>query len=305
MPAKSRRFRLSALTLGTVAAVATSLVATTGTTLAATSRVQPVVAGSPYLSLGDSIVFGYRESNNTPAPDYSNPANFKGYPEYIAAALGLDLTNASCPGETTSSMIDKTAASNGCENSYDDASGQQVPVGYRKAYPLHTSYKRSQLGFAKLFLKRHPNTRLVTLTIGANDGFLCQKQTSDGCISEFGDLQTKLKKNLGTIFKGIRGTGYTGQIVLLNYYSYNYTDNFLTAEIQLLNSALADGAKGYHVRIASAFDAFKAATEQNGGDTCAAQLITVLTDGSSPCGVHPSIQGQTLLAQTVMARAKK
>ena len=305
MPAHSRRIRLSALTLGTVTLVATALVATSGTTLAASSSVKPVVAGAPYLALGDSIVFGYRESNNNPAPDYSNAANYKGYPEDIAAAMGLDLTNASCPGETTSSMIDKTAASNGCENSYDATSGQQVPVGYRKAYPLHTSYKRSQLGFAELFLKRHPNTRLVTLTIGANDGFLCQKQTSDGCISEFGDLQTKLKKNLQTIFKRIRATGYTGQIVLLNYYSYDYTDNFLTAEITLLNNALAEGAKGYHVRIASAFDAFKAATEQNGGDTCAAQLITVLTNGSTPCGVHPSIQGQALLAQTVMARVKK
>jgi len=211
MPSKSRHFRLSALTLGTVALVGTGLVATSGTTLAASSSVKPVVAGAPYLALGDSIVFGYRESNNNPAPDYSNAANFKGYPEDIAAALGLDLTNASCPGETTSSMIDKNAASNGCENSYDASSGQQVPVGYRKAYPLHTSYKGSQLSFAEHFLKQHPGTRLVTLTIGANDGFLCQKQTSDGCISEFGDLQTKLKKNLQTIFKGIRGTGYKGR----------------------------------------------------------------------------------------------
>jgi lysophospholipase L1-like esterase len=305
MPAISRRSRLSALTLGTVSLVATALVATSGTTLAASSSVKPVVAGAPYLALGDSIVFGYRESNNMPAPDYSDATNFKGYPEYIAAALGLDLTNASCPGETTSSMIDKKAPSNGCENSYDSTTGQQVPVGYRKANPLHTSYKRSQLGFAELFLKRHPHTRLVTLTIGANDGFLCQRQTSDGCISEFGDLQTKLKKNLRTIFKGIRATGYDGQIVLLNYYSYDYNDDFLTAEITLLNGALAEGAKGFHVRIASAFDAYKAAAEQADGDTCAAQLITVLTDGSTPCGVHPSIQGQTLLAQTVMARVKK
>jgi lysophospholipase L1-like esterase len=305
MPANSRRFRLSALTLGTVAAVATSLVATTGTTLAATSRAKPVVAGSPYLALGDSIVFGYRESNNPPAPDYSNAANFKGYPEDIAAAMGLALTNASCPGETTSSMIDKKAASNGCENSYDATSGQQVPVGYRIAYPLHTSYKGSQLSFAEHFLKQHPSTRLVTLTIGANDGFLCQRQTSDGCVGEIGQLTTTIKKNLKTIFKGIRGTGYSGQIVLLNYYSFNYNDGLLTAEIQILNNALAQGAQGYHVRIASGFDAYKAATEQNNGDTCASALITLLENGSTPCGVHPSIQGQSLLAQTVMARVKK
>ena len=305
MSADSRRFRLSALTLGTVAVLAASLVATTGTTLAASSSVKPVVAGAPYLALGDSIVFGYREIENPPTPDYTNAANFKGYPEDIAAALGLVLTNASCPGETTSSMIDKKAASNGCENSYDSTSGQQVPVGYRNSYPLHTSYKRSQLGFAELFLKRHPNTRLVTLTIGANDGFLCQKQTSDGCVSEISTLKTTITKNLQTIFKRIRATGYAGQIVLLNYYSFDYNDGLLTAEIQILNNALADGAKGYHVRIASGFDAYKAATEQNDGDTCASALITLLQNASTPCGVHPSIQGQSLLAQAVMARVKK
>ena len=305
MPSNPRRLRLSALTLCTIAAIASSLVATSGTTLAATSRAKPVVAGSPYLALGDSIVFGYREANNPPAPDYSNAANFKGYPEDIAAAMGLVLTNASCPGETTSSMIDKKAASNGCENSYDPSTGQQVPIGYRNSYPLHTSYAGSQLRFAEHFLKTHPNTRLVSLTIGANDGFLCQKQTSDGCVGEISTLTATIKKNMHTIVKGLRATGYTGQIVLLNYYSFNYNDGLLTAEIQILNNALAEGVKGYHVRIASAFDAYKAATEQNNGDTCASALITLLDNGSTPCGVHPSIQGQSLLAQTVMARTKK
>ena len=305
MSSHSRRFRLSALSLGTLAAVATSLVATSAPTMAASAAVPPVVAGAPYLALGDSIVFGYRESTNTPTPDYSNAANFRGYPEDIAAAMGLELTNASCPGETTSSLINKNAASNGCENHYDSTSKQQVPGGYRTLNPLHVSYKRSQLYFAERFLNHHPNTRLVTLTIGANDGFLCQQTTSDGCVGEFGALTTTIKKNLGTIYKRIRATGYDGQIVLLNYYSYDYTDDFLTAEITLLNQALADGSKGYHVRIASAFNAFKAATDQNGGDTCAAQLITVLQNASTPCGVHPSVQGQALLAQTVMARAKK
>jgi lysophospholipase L1-like esterase len=248
-------------------------------------------------------VFGYRESNNLPTPDYSNASNFRGYPEDVAAALGLNLTNAACPGETTSSMIKKTAESNGCENRYDPTTTQQVAGGYRSAYPLHTSYKRSQLGFAELFLKRHPNTRLVTLTIGANDGFLCQAKTDDGCLSEFGTLLAQIRKNVDTILKGIRGTGYAGQIVLLNYYSLDYSNNGLTGEIDVINSNLAQAAKPYRVRIASAFDAFKAATDQDGGDVCGAQLVTVLTDSS--CGVHPSIQGSALLAQTVMARAKK
>jgi len=305
MSAHSRRLRLPALTLGILATTATSLVATSGPTLAASSAVKPVVAGTPYLALGDSIVFGYRESSNTPTPDYSNAANFRGYPEDIAAAMGLELTNAGCPGETTASLINKNAASNGCENHYDPTSQQQVDGGYRTLYPLHASYKRSQLYFAERFLNHHPNTRLVTLTVGANDAFLCQAQTSDGCIGEIGDLTTKIKKNVATILKRVRATGYANQIVLLNYYSLDYSDAFLTAEVQIINQALADAAKPYHVRIASAFDSFKAATEQNGGDACDAQLITVLTNGPSPCGVHPSIQGAAFLAQTVMARIKK
>jgi lysophospholipase L1-like esterase len=305
MLANSRRFRLSASTLSAAALVAGSLAATTGTTLAATSRVKPVVAGSDYLALGDSIVFGYREATNQPTPDYSNAANFRGYPEDVASAMGLNLTNAACPGETTSSMIDKTAASNGCEYHYDPSTQQQVAGGYRTDHPLHTSYRRAQLGFAELFLKRHPNTRLVTLTIGANDAFLCLQQTSDGCVSEFFTLLQTITKNVDTILKGIRATGYTGQIVLVEYYSLNYSDSTLTGEIQILNSNIAQAAKPYHVRIASAFNAYKDATAQNGGDTCQAQLLTVLTNDSSPCGVHPSIQGQALLAQTAMARMKK
>ena len=297
--------RRLALAASALVVVAGSLVATTGTTLASPARVKPVVAGSDYLALGDSIVFGFREATNNPTPDYTNAANFAGYPEDIAAALGLNLTNAACPGETTSSLIDKTAESNGCENHYDPTSQQEVAGGYRTAFPLHTSYRRSQLGFAELYLKRHPDTRLVTLTVGANDGFLCQEKSTDGCVSEFGALLTTVKKNIDTILKGIRATGYAGQIVLVDYYSLNYNDNTLTAEIQILNSNIAQAAQPYHVRIASAFNAFKAATEQNGGDTCDAQLLTVLTNGSSPCGVHPSIQGQALLAQTAMARIKK
>jgi lysophospholipase L1-like esterase len=305
MALTSRRIRLFALILGATALVAGSLVATTGTTFAASAGAKPVVAGSPYLALGDSIVFGYRESTNTPTPDYSNAANFVGYPEDTAAAMGLKVTNASCPGETTASMINKNADSNGCENHYDSTSAQMAPGGYRTINPLHMSYSGSQLAFAKKFLTQHPGTRLVSLTVGANDAFLCQARTSDGCVSEFGALLTTIKKNLTTIFKAIRSTGYTGQIVFVNYYSLNYNSGLLTAEIQTLNSSIADAAKPYHVHIASAFNAFQAATQQNGGDTCQAELVTVLTNSSSPCGVHPSVQGQALLAQTLMARVKK
>lgn len=268
----------------------------------ATTSVKPAVPGSRYLALGDSIAFGYREASNLPTPDYTNPAGFRGYAENVAAALGLRLTNAACPGETSMSFIKKSAPSNGCENHYVAGVGQ-VDGGYRTLYPLHTSYVRSQLGFAKHFLTNHPHTRLVTMTLGANDAFLCQASTSDGCLSEILPLVQTIRANLTKILAGIRGTGYAGQIVLLNYYSLDYTDAFLTAEVQLLNSALTQAAAAYGARIASGFDAFKAAAEQAGGDVCTAQLVTALTGGG--CGVHPSVAGAAVLAQAVAAKVRK
>ena len=68
----------------------------------------------------------------TPPLDYLDASNFRGFPEVLEnARLGLRVVNASCPGETTASLIDATAQSNGCENSLGS------PVGYRTAFPLH------------------------------------------------------------------------------------------------------------------------------------------------------------------------
>ena len=290
-----RIFSLAVASLTTVA-----VVLPTTTSLAATrarATVKPAVPGSRYLALGDSVAFGYRESANLPTPDYSKPGTFLGYPEELAANLGLKLTNAACPGETTSSFLTMTAPSNGCENHYDSTAKQQAPGGYRTLYPLHTGYTGSQFAFAKQFLRAHPNTRLVTIMMGANDGFLCLASTSDGCLLEFGQLLTTMKKNIATTLKGIRGTGYAGQIVLNTYYSTNYSDNVLTGEIMALNQALTQAAAPYNVKIANQFDAFQNATAQTSGDTCAAALVTVLTTGG--CGVHPSLSGAALLAQTV------
>lgn len=292
----NRRLALAVVSL-TAAAVAipstTSLAATRSRT--AVPTVKAAVPGSRYLALGDSVPFGYREATNLPQPDYTRPGTFVGYPEVLAANLGLKLTNAACPGETTSSFLNRTAASNGCESHYDATSKTEVAGGYRTLYPLHASYTGSQWAFAKQFLRAHPNTRLVTIMMGANDGFLCLASTSDSCISEFGTLLSTLRKNIATTLKGIRGLGYAGQIVLETYYSTDYSNSILTGEIMSLNQALTQAAAPYHVKIANAFDTFQAATAQTSGSTCAAALVTVLTGGG--CGVHPSVAGAALLAQ--------
>jgi lysophospholipase L1-like esterase len=271
----------------------------------------PVTAGSYYLALGDSVVFGYRESTNAPTPDYTNAANFRGYPELVGQALDLKVVNASCPGETSSSFVNITAQSNGCEAN----SSGQTQAGYRTNFPLHRSYTGSQLAYAESFLKAHKNTRLVTLTIGADDGFICQHETTDQCTSpsEIGAVVQKVEKHVTTIVKGLRKTGYTGQLLVVNYYSTDYTNTqtgaVTTLGVKAINNALDTGARPnnnmYAVGVATPFVAFREAAEQTSGDVCAAGLLTILTNDSTPCGVHPSLAGQFIIASKVVARIRK
>ncbi|HTR70935.1 MAG TPA: SGNH/GDSL hydrolase family protein [Mycobacteriales bacterium] len=276
-----------------------------------TASVKPVVAGSRYLALGDSVVFGYRESNSIPAPkSYANAKKFVGFPEDVAANLGLKLTNAACPGETTASFLNTKAQSNGCENTFDKNASGPVPGGYRTAYPLHAKYKsssQSQLAFAEAYLKAHPNTRLVTLMIGANDGFICLAETSDSCINEIGTVTSTITKNATKIFKGIRDTAhYTGQLVVVSYYSTDYSQALDNLESQEVTNAVTAAGKGYHVTVADGYGQFEKAAKQAGGDTCAAQLLTALSGADAgTCGVHPSVAGQALLAQAVEQAIKK
>lgn len=253
----------------------------------------PVRAGSPYLALGDSVPFGFREAANKPTPDYTKPDTFVGYPEDVAADLSLKLTNAACPGETSASFIDVTAPSNGCE-----------PPGYRSLFPLHVAYSGSQLDFAVQYLRRHPQTRLVSVMLGANDGFLCEKQTADRCTSEFPALLDKIGANIATILAAIRHRAhYRGQLVIVTYYSLDYTDPLATAQSEGINKAVDTAAQPFDVEVADGFGAFRSAAAQVDGKTCAAGLLTMLSTGG--CGVHPSLAGQALLAGAVEQAVRK
>ena len=93
--------------VGAAAIAVTTIVALAPSGSAAPSRraPAPVSAGSVYLALGDSIPFGFREGQSSPTPDYTNAKSLIGYPNLIASDLDLHLTNAACPGEATTSMI--------------------------------------------------------------------------------------------------------------------------------------------------------------------------------------------------------
>lgn len=246
-------------------------------------------AAPTYLALGDSVPFGYRGGATEDFPDADN---FVGYPELVAEELGFDLLNASCPGETSRSFQDTTAQSNGCENTLNG------PDGYRTAYPLHVEYDgpdQSQLDYAKEVLE-DGDVDLVTLQIGANDAFLCQQTTASGC-STAEDLQQvgrTVQDHLDQILLALRNdAGYNGQIVVVTYYALNYSDPTALA-IQALDNGIAQIAGRYAADIADGYAAFEPAADAAGGDSVAAGLVL-------PNDVHPTEQGQQLLADAVTA----
>jgi lysophospholipase L1-like esterase len=281
----------------TCIAGAVALLAGVTASAASAAKLTPVASwtkvtpGSTYLALGDSVTFGFEEQTVTPPPNYRNASSFIAYPQLVAQALKLKAVNVACPGETSASLINASAPSNGCEN---------APKGgpaYRKRFPLHVNYTRSQLAFAVSYLKSHPTVRLVSLMIGANDAFLCQETTSDGCKAELPSVLAKLKKNVATILSAIRNKAhYSGQLVIVNYYALNYGPE-IAAQSKLLNTTVDSAAKPFKVRFGDGFGVLRVAAVHSGGDSCKAGLLT--QTGPGKCGVHPSVAGQTLLAQAV------
>ena len=251
----------------------------------------PVTPGSGYLALGDSVTFGYEEQQVVPAPNYTDASSFVAFPQLLGSELHLKVANAACPGETSSSLIDPTAQSNGCEN---------APGGgpaYRTMFPLHVKYSGSQLDYAVSYLKKNKNVRLVSLLIGANDLFLCQETTADKCASltEQAAVLGTVSKNVKTILSTIRNKAhYGGQIAIINYYSLAPSQDATTA---LGNATIDAAAKPFHVVVADGFGEFAAATAHSGDSACTAGLLTQLSTGG--CGVHPSYAGQSLLSQAL------
>jgi lysophospholipase L1-like esterase len=284
------RLRRAAVALA-AAACAVTTAACTGSDgdpaqAAPTSSSSPALTGT-YLALGDSVPFGYR--GQPAGTDYSKAGDFTGYPELVGDKLGLDVVNATCPGETTASFSDVTAQSNGCENA-PHSSG-----GYRTAYPLHVMYdsvNQSQLDFAVQTLQRSKDVSLVTLQLGANDAFLCQQTTTDQCLSEAGTLSQTVQTNLAKILTTLRDQGgYHGKVVVVTYYSLQYTGSAATAA-QLLDGAISAAATANGAKVADGYQAFKADAMRSGGDAQAAGLVI-------PNDVHPTATGQALLAQAV------
>lgn len=241
-----------------------------------------------YLALGDSIAFGY-----SPLVSPANEDNFLAYADTASAALRERVTNAACPGETSSHFVDLAGTDYGC--------------GFWQAnLPLHASYTTSQLAFADAFLQSHPKTLLVTITIGANDAqalvSACGGRSEVGCIQAGlpGMLGT-LSANLDTIYGHIRNVdGYRHKLVAVTTYSPHYGDPLTSSVIALVNQVVTERTLAWGGIVADGFGAFAGASASSGGDSCAAGLLIPLSTAPLTCDAHPSAAGRDLLAAAVV-----
>jgi lysophospholipase L1-like esterase len=263
------------------------LVAVTTPALATSLEDRPshgTTTGGTYLALGDSVPFGF--IGNAPSL-YPDAENFVGYPELLADEWRLRLLNASCPGETTASFIDATAQSNGCENSLVS------PIGYRDQFPLHVSYRGSQLHYAVETLDDGPRVRLVTLQIGANDLFVCLNTGQCGTPAGLQALSDRVEENVDFILGELRDEGeYSGRIAVVTYYALDYTDPVSVAASQAVNQAMIAAAADHGAVVADGFGAFRWRALEAGGSAIAAGLVY-------PGDIHPTAEGHRLLATAV------
>jgi lysophospholipase L1-like esterase len=242
------------------------------------------------LVLGDSVAFAYIASAGF---EYGNPENFVGFANRLDDTF-KNAADAGCPGETTGSFLSSTAPDNGCR-------------AYRANFPLHVAYSGTQLDFATTYLKRHRDVRVVTITLGANDGFLledaCASQPNPTACIEAGlpAVLGTVEHNMQTILADLRGTGFGGTIVITNYYSLDYSNAPATGLTVLLNEAISAPAAAYGAVVADLFTAFKnvASAPAFGGNSCNAGLLNASVSNQLLCDVHPSQSGHQLIAKAI------
>ncbi len=241
-----------------------------------------------YLALGDSIAFGYSPLVTTPA----NPGAYKGYPEILAANTGGGVTNASCPGETSGSLLSAAAPDNGCRN-------------WKAAYSLHANYETTQISFVESYLAAHPETLAVTIDVGANDLLLLQKS----CLGDAACIGAALPgvlgtygQNLGATYARLRAAGFAGKLVALTLYATNYNDPLSVNAITALNQVMKSVTINAGGVVADGFGKFQTLAAKSGGDACAAGLLIKLANGT--CDIHPSPKGRDALANVLLGLAR-
>ncbi|MET0591950.1 MAG: SGNH/GDSL hydrolase family protein [Polyangiaceae bacterium] len=242
-----------------------------------------------YLALGDSIAFGFNPLVTTPQV----PSSYKGYPEVIGTILPNSVTNASCPGETSGSLLSASAPDNGCRN-------------FKAAFSLHADYEGTQIAFAQQWVAANRDAKFVSINIGANDLFLLQKT----CLGDLTCIQTQLPatlgavgQNLATTYTILRQAGFTGKFIALTTYATNYNDPLSVGALTALNGVVSQVTAAFDGVVADGYGTFEFFAKKKGGDSCAAGLLIKLPNGT--CDIHPSEKGRDILAVSLVAAAAR
>lgn len=241
-----------------------------------------------YVALGDSVAFGFSPLLTDPWV----PEQFVGYPELIGDRTGWPVTNLACPGQTAQALVSLTAVDNGCFDARAQASDADFSL-------LHTDYPGTQLDAALTAVRSATPPSLISVQGGGNEIVICELSGVPDPQQCMNDYMPRVAASLRRVVTRLRGAGFRGQIVLVSYFLLPG----LEAPLRRLNGTIARAARAEDVAFADASARFDAYARDHGGDLCATGLLIALPDGS--CDLHPTRTGQELLADSVLAAARR
>jgi len=273
------RFRRTFVVIAATIGLSASLLGT-ATAAPAAPRQQ-----SYYLSLGDSLAFGYQP--NLVATGDLNATDYRGYAEDFAALRPrLTLVNYGCPGETTTSILNGGCPWTGT---------------------LHDSYgaATSQAAAAEAFLRaHHGRVSLISVTIGSNDLLgLVRSCGSDPnptqCITNgLPATLATLGANYSALLARVTALAPTARIVLFNYYNplalaVPGSDRFAAAASNVVATLATDP----HTSVADAFRAIN----HSAGSPAEGAFVCALTWECTPfADVHPNDLGYGALTVAML-----
>lgn len=252
----------------------------------------PTIAapGQYYLSLGDSLAFGYQgariaaeaKATGTVDPTHFNTGYSDDYLHMLQAIdPGIQLVNLGCPGQTSGGAL----TVNGCPT---------------YPFPLHYGYTGTQLQAALDFIKAHPGqVGVITVALGANDiNNLITKcgglgASGLGCVAQaLPALLAALGQNLAQILGALRQADPTANIQVLQLFNpYEVDVPSSSALAAAFNKVIAQVAAATGVTPVDVYTTF------NQSSTEPQTLCALTAFCTAAKDIHPTDLGYLTIAQ--------